>query len=234
VELIGVAMTTGGITAVVGEREAQNETVTVAGASGLLADAAEAPTKAGGGSESGRDSDGEPASRGDVESGGRLEIEGEKPESSDRSNTGRARRLRGALFALGGALGQASGLVLSRVGVGSYDPFAATQIRGIAGIIGFSLIFTAFRKWKDIAAALRNAEAMRRIGLGAFFGPFLGVSLSLLAVQNTTAGIASTIMALVPVLIIPPAALFFREKIRVKEVIAALVAVAGVSLLFLT
>jgi drug/metabolite transporter (DMT)-like permease len=163
-----------------------------------------------------------------------LEIEGEKPESSDRSNTGRARRLRGALFALGGALGQASGLVLSRVGVGSYDPFAATQIRGIAGIIGFSLIFTAFRKWKDIAAALRNAEAMRRIGLGAFFGPFLGVSLSLLAVQNTTAGIASTIMALVPVLIIPPAALFFREKIRVKEVIAALVAVAGVSLLFLT
>lgn len=140
----------------------------------------------------------------------------------------------GALFALGGAVGQAGGLVLSRHGVGDYNPFAATQIRGIAGIVGFTILFTVLRRWHKVGEALRNAPAMRRIGLGAFFGPFLGVSLSLLAVQNTTSGIASTIMALVPVLIIPPAAIIFREKVRPLEVLAALVAVSGVSLLFLT
>jgi drug/metabolite transporter (DMT)-like permease len=74
---------------------------------------------------------------------------------------------------------------------------------------------------------------MKRITLGAIFGPFLGVSLSLLAVQQTKAGIAATIMAIVPVLIIPPAVLFFKEKVNWKEIIGAVIAVAGVLIFFL-
>jgi drug/metabolite transporter (DMT)-like permease len=72
-----------------------------------------------------------------------------------------------------------------------------------------------------------------RINLGAFFGPFLGVSLSLAAIQYTETGVASTIMSIVPVLIIPPAVLIFKEKVSLRAVLGAALAVAGVALLFL-
>ncbi len=143
------------------------------------------------------------------------------------------RMLAGVLLALGGAFGQAFGLVLSRLGVGDYDPFAATQIRGFAGIAGFSLIFFVLRRWPNVWDALRNGQAMRRITTGAFFGPFLGVSLSLLAVQYTTTGVASTIIALVPVLIIGPSVFLLRERVTLREGAGAALAVTGVAVLFL-
>jgi len=143
------------------------------------------------------------------------------------------RRLRGALLATAGAIGQSLGLVLSRYGIGSYDAFAGTQIRSIAGIAGFTLLFFVMRRWHKVGEALKNAEAMRRISLGAFFGPFLGVSLGLISLQHTTAGISSTITAIVPVLIIVPSVIVFHEKVRLREVAASLVAVGGVALFFL-
>jgi drug/metabolite transporter (DMT)-like permease len=74
---------------------------------------------------------------------------------------------------------------------------------------------------------------MRRIGVGAFFGPFLGVSLSLLAIQRTQAGVAATIIAITPVLIIPPAVLLFKERVTLREVVGAVIAVCGVAVMFL-
>ena len=139
----------------------------------------------------------------------------------------------GILFAFGGALGQAIGLIFSKFGMGDYNPFAATQIRIMAGILGFVPLFFVIRGWDRMRSALRNRGAMARISLGSFFGPFLGVSLSLLAIQNTATGIASTIMAIVPLLIIPPAILLFKEKVTLKEGIGALVAVGGVALFFI-
>jgi drug/metabolite transporter (DMT)-like permease len=69
--------------------------------------------------------------------------------------------------------------------------------------------------------------------LGSFFGPFVGVSLSLYAVQHTQVGVAATIIALVPVLIIPPAVLIKKEIIGLRDVAGAAIAVAGSFLLFL-
>ncbi len=141
--------------------------------------------------------------------------------------------LGGLLLAFGGAVGQALGLVLSKYGMGDYDAFSATQIRIVAGFAGFTVLFAVARAWRRLPPALRNGPAMKRITLGAFFGPFLGVSFSLLAVQHTQAGTASTIMSLTPVLVIAPSALLFHEKVRLIEVMGALVAVAGVVLFFL-
>ncbi len=139
----------------------------------------------------------------------------------------------GVLLAFGGAAGQALGLVLGKMGMGALDPFAATQVRVLAGIVGFAAIFTVARRWGRIGVALRHGAAMRRITIGSFFGPFLGVSLSLLAVQRTSTGVASTIMAIVPVLIIPPAVFLFRERVTFREVVGALVAVGGVAVMFI-
>jgi drug/metabolite transporter (DMT)-like permease len=141
--------------------------------------------------------------------------------------------LPGLIMAMGGAIGQATGLVLSKKGMGSYDAFSSSQIRVLTGIAGFSFLFIFMKRWPRVWAALKNPPAMRRITLGAFFGPFLGVSFSLLAVQHTETGIAATLMSIVPVLIIIPSVLIFHEKINLKEIIGAVITVAGVAMFFL-
>lgn len=140
---------------------------------------------------------------------------------------------KGLLYALGGAVGQASGLVLSKFGMGDYDAFSATQIRVIAGIVGFSIIIHFFRRWLAVGQALKHRKAMLLMLLGATFGPFLGVSASLIAVQNTATGIASTIMSITPILIIPFTMIFFKQKVSWQEVVGALISVGGVALFFI-
>lgn len=138
----------------------------------------------------------------------------------------------GVLYAFGGAVGQASGLVLSKFGMNGYDPFASTQIRIIAGIAGFAVLVTVMKRWLSVKSALKDAKGMKSLSLGAFFGPFLGVSFSLLSVKYTKAGIASTIMALTPVFILLPATLLYNEKVTKAEVAGAIISVAGVALFF--
>jgi drug/metabolite transporter (DMT)-like permease len=139
----------------------------------------------------------------------------------------------GVLLGLGGALGQAGGLVLSKRGMGAYDAFAATQIRVLAGSVSFILLFTVIGWWGQVRAAFTDRRGLTFTGIGAFFGPFLGVSLSLLAVQATMAGVAATIMSLTPVLIIPVSFVLQRQPVSLRALVAALVAVGGSALLFL-
>lgn len=140
---------------------------------------------------------------------------------------------RGVLYAIGGAIGQALGLILSKLGMKDYDPFAATQIRIIAGIAGYILLITLMMKWKDVKKGMGDKKALGATTIGAFFGPFLGVSFSLLAIKYTKTGIASTIMALVPVFILIPAVLVNKQKVTLRELLGAIISVAGVALFFI-
>lgn len=139
----------------------------------------------------------------------------------------------GLLFAFIGALGQGLGIVLSKYGMQGYNAFASTQIRIMAGVAGYSLIISLLGKWRQTGGSLKNIPAMKALTLGAFFGPFLGISFSLLSVKYTEAGIASTIMALTPVLILAPSAWIYGEKIKLAEVAGAVISVAGVALFFI-
>jgi drug/metabolite transporter (DMT)-like permease len=139
----------------------------------------------------------------------------------------------GVLLGVGGALGQAVGLTLSKYGMADYDPFQATQIRVMAGALGFAVLFLFIGWWPRVFSALKNRAAMERTVLGGVFGPFLGVSLSLVAIQHTEAGVAATIMALVPVLIIPPSVLIKKERVSHRAIFGASIAVGGVAILFL-
>jgi len=141
--------------------------------------------------------------------------------------------IKGLIYAFIGALGQAFGLVFSKFGMGSYDPFAATQIRIIAAIIGFSIVITILKKWGMLFVALKDGNAMKFISIGSLFGPFIGVSLSLLAVQHAPTGIVSTITSITPILIIPVAIVLFKEKVVPKEIFGAIITLIGISLLFI-
>jgi drug/metabolite transporter (DMT)-like permease len=140
---------------------------------------------------------------------------------------------RGIALGVGGALGQAGGLVLSKLGMGGYDPFASTQVRVIAGMAGYVVLMTVLGMWPRVIAALGHRPALGFAAIGSFFGPFLGVSLSLVSVQLIAAGVASSLMATTPILIIPVAVLVRREHVGAGGVLGALLAVAGVVLLFL-
>ena len=155
--------------------------------------------------------------------------------------------LKGVLFGIGAGVGQGIGLVLSKVGMNFYEgaipvgeelvtdlvPFASTFIRAVTGAIGFLCVMGFQRQFHTLATSMRDRKGMNAALWATITGPFIGVSLSLMAVQYTEAGIASTLMALTPVLIIWPAHLFFGQQVTFKEVIGACISVIGVSMFFI-
>ncbi|MEM1413318.1 MAG: DMT family transporter [Myxococcota bacterium] len=140
---------------------------------------------------------------------------------------------RGITLAALGAVGQGVGLVVGKRGMGSYDPIAATQIRIYAGLGAFVLLFTLTRRWGLVARGLRDRRALRDTSIGTIFGPVIGVSLSLVAIQHTETGVAAAIMATSPVLILPFAIVMEKERVGPGGLVGAVLACAGVALLFL-
>ena len=151
--------------------------------------------------------------------------------------------LKGVLFGIGAGVGQGIGLVLSKVGMTCYEvsipageevvadlmPFASTFIRAVTGAVGFLCVMGFQKQFHTLVTSARDRKGMNAALWATITGPFIGVSLSLMAVQYTEAGIASTLMALTPVFIIWPAHLLFNQKVTFKEVIGACISVIGVS-----
>ncbi len=141
---------------------------------------------------------------------------------------------KGLAFAFASAFFQAVGLVFSKLGLGGYDAISGTQIRVGTAVLGFALQALIFGQAKSLwVEAPRDRPAMKSTAIGAVFGPFVGVSLSLFALQSTSAGAASTLMGLTPVLIILPSIFVLKQKVKPLEVLGAFVAVAGAALFFL-
>lgn len=142
---------------------------------------------------------------------------------------------RGILYGLGGAFGQATGLVLAKNGLGGdFSPISANIIRMITAAVVLWLITFIQREAKTtLQTLIKNRRGMLFILLGTFAGPFLGVSFSLLAIQHAEVGIASTLMALPPVFLLPISYFVFKERYRWGAIAGTFLAIAGVALLFL-
>ncbi len=142
---------------------------------------------------------------------------------------------RGLLYGVLAATGQAVGLVLSKQGVtGDFSPFAGNAIRMLAAMVAFWLMTFAQRQGRETIEAVRhNRSALQLIAVGALVGPVLGVSASLLAVQHAEIGVASTLMALPPVFLLPISYFLFKERFGWQTIAGTFVAMLGVALLFL-
>ena len=112
-------------------------------------------------------------------------------------------------------------------------PFSANFYRCIAGIIGFLLLLYFRDGMGPFREALHDRKGLTVATATTIFGPFVGVGFSLMAVQYTAAGIASTLMAMTPIIILLPSYLLFHEKITWRAVLGAVISVVGVSLFFL-
>lgn len=156
-------------------------------------------------------------------------------EKNDRSENRKANYFRGILYGLGAAIGQGLGFVLAKPGlVGDFSPLSANFIRMIIGFIVIWLITLVQGKIRTTLHAVQdNPNALWSILGGAFTGPFLGVTLSLFALQHTSIGVASTLMALPPIFLLPVGYFFFKEKISWGSILGTMVALIGVGVLFL-
>jgi drug/metabolite transporter (DMT)-like permease len=142
---------------------------------------------------------------------------------------------RGVFFGVLAGLGQAVGLVLSKQGMfGEFSPFQANAIRMLAAVI-FTWLWTAFdgKVGTTFIALRENPQVLRLIALGAFLGPLVAVTSSLLAVQHAEIGVASTLMALPPVIVLPISYFVFKEKLGWQAVAGTVLAILGVAILFL-
>jgi drug/metabolite transporter (DMT)-like permease len=142
---------------------------------------------------------------------------------------------RGVFFGILAGLGQAVGLVLAKQGMtGDLSPFQGNAIRMLAAAT-FIWLWTAVARQtgSTIETIRKHPKVLGLIALGAVAGPLLGVSSSLLAVKYAEVGVASTLMALPPVIVLPISYFIFKEKVGWQGVAGTVLAILGVAVLFL-
>ncbi len=140
----------------------------------------------------------------------------------------------GFLLAFGGAAGQSGGMILGKLGMADHDALSATFIRTLGGMAGFIPLIIITGAIGRVLSGLKDRRAMSQMSIGAIAGPVLGVSAVLMAMRYSPAGVVSAITAIVPVVIILPSVLFLGDKARAREILGAVIAVAGVVVLILT
>ena len=140
----------------------------------------------------------------------------------------------GLLLAFGGAAGQSGGMILGKLGMTGHDPLGSTFIRTFGGMAGFIPLILVTGALGRVIKGIEDKPAMLRLGIGAVAGPVLGVSAILLAMRYSPAGVVSAITAIVPITIIIPSIIFLKDKVTLREVLGAVVAVAGVVVLIVT
>ena len=157
-------------------------------------------------------------------------------DRKEKGESSHSKRGLGIFYGILGALGQALGLIFAKFAFeeSNINGFLATFVRLFAAAILILPVSILLRRYKNpikLYTADRKEFAFT-LG-GTFFGPFLGITLSLVSIANTKVGIASTLMATVPVIMLPIGKFVFKDQIKLKAVIGAVIAVAGIAILFL-
>lgn len=140
----------------------------------------------------------------------------------------------GIWLAIGGAAGQAIGLLFSRMGLaGGYSAVSATLVRVSVAAVILALAGFLRGTLRRRLAVMKDRKALLEITAGSLTGPVLGVILSLVAIAHAHIGVASALMSLTPVLLLPVAHFLFKEEVTARAIGGTLVALLGVVLLFL-
>jgi drug/metabolite transporter (DMT)-like permease len=140
----------------------------------------------------------------------------------------------GVAFALGAVVAQSLRYILSVQGMrGGFPPLSANLLQIAAATVAVWVLALARGRVRSSFEGLRDRTSAATTLGGALTGPFLGVTLSMIALSRAPVGIASTLMALSPVFLLPVSGLIFKQRVSGRGVAGTLLAVAGVALLFL-
>jgi drug/metabolite transporter (DMT)-like permease len=149
----------------------------------------------------------------------------ETPHSKRELRTGIALGVCAALFQ---ALGASTADIALR---DDYDPLAATFVRASAGTVAFGLLILFTLRTRDVAAGTRDGRAMTALTIGALFGPVIGVTLFLASISRVQPSVTQTILATIPVIMLPIAHFSGRDRITGGAIVGTLIAVTGVIVL---
>jgi drug/metabolite transporter (DMT)-like permease len=167
--------------------------------------------------------------------GGIAWVVSERQPEAELTAEGQGRYGVGILLGAGGALGQALGLVLSKQGlVGDFPSLSAALIRMVTAAVVIWAFTLARGRVEAVWRALGDRRALVPVVGGALTGPFIGVWLSMVAVQRAPVGIVSTLMAMSPIMLIPLSYWVFRERVSLRAVAGTAVALVGAAIIFLT
>lgn len=136
---------------------------------------------------------------------------------------------KGILLAVLSAAIQAVAIVLSKEGVGQEDAMASTLIAMLGSLFGHLVAITLWRRWKAVLAAVCQRRIMLLLAVAAVIGPFAGVIFNMTALRWAPAGVVATIIATMPVMILPFSVFLHREKVSPRAIFGAVVAVAGIA-----
>ncbi len=139
----------------------------------------------------------------------------------------------GVLMGVGGAMGQALGLLFAKNGLaGGLSPISANLIRVSVAAVVIGLISVLRGRFLNYFKGLKERPVLVQLLGASFLGPVLGVVLSLAAIAYTRIGIASTLMSLSPLFLIPLSRLFFKEHVSARAIAGTVIAFAASALLF--
>ena len=161
-----------------------------------------------------------------------LVVSARRSQSRDGEPSGRSAL--GVLFALGAVAAQALRYILSKQGMsGGYPVLSTNVIQILAATFAVWIPSLVSGTWRTSFAVPFDRRAAKVTIGGAVTGPFLGVTLSLVALAKAPVGIASTLLALVPIFLLPFSRFVLKEPIGLRAVAGTLLAVGGVAVLLL-
>ena len=153
---------------------------------------------------------------------------------NEKRNGGSVMNRLAVVYTILGALGQAGGLILAKSALNTGIPaLPATFLRMAAALLVVVACSPFTPHGRRLPQVRKERKAFWALIGGAVFGPFLGVWLSQVAIKHTHTGIAATILSTTPIFLIPVSAWVEGERPTAKAGAGAVVAVAGVALLFL-
>jgi len=144
----------------------------------------------------------------------------------------------GILMALGGALGQASGALLSKPALlDGADPIAVSALRVTTGAVALMLAYGLFYRHRQPEHAIPFSQLTRQdfIGIAALatIGMVIGMSVLVWGVGNANVGIVTTLSAVVPVLILPGLWITTGQRPTFGAWLGAILVVTGAALIIL-
>jgi drug/metabolite transporter (DMT)-like permease len=142
-------------------------------------------------------------------------------------------RTLGVLCGIGGALCQSVGAIFAKRGMTAIDPLPATLVRMVSAAAVLALVLLVTGRGAKARPSRFTSRLAALILVASFLGPYLGVWLSLVSLHRTRAGIALTLMAMSPILVIPIARFVLGERPTRRAIAGTFIAVSGVAWLLL-
>ncbi len=145
---------------------------------------------------------------------------------------------KGLIFGVLSALCQSIGVVLSKIGLlnqslNSISPAHSSWIRMVGATIAAYIAVVVIGKFKETNAPIfeNKNNGMKFLLMGTLCGPVVGMICSMYALANVNASVAQTIFSLVPVFVLFLNYVFYKEKITMRSLIGASIAILGVYIL---